>query len=188
MVPPARGGRAGGGASFGFHLRHDGRRLRDPIRHQQGHQELRRRALFHGDRANHHRVRRHHAARHAGPADLGGDHDPRRDAVLQPGARAAAARQGAIPLPGLRAAAPRPRRRALQGLRRAASTCPTRATGFEWMAWAIVRARQTGGLNRAAAPRHSRNRILLQRASRSFSWSRRAPAAPSCPRWSTARM
>ena len=54
------------------------------------HHQLCRRALFHRHGADHHRVRRHHAAGHAGPADLGRHHDLRRDAVLRAGARGAA--------------------------------------------------------------------------------------------------
>ena len=56
-----------------------------------------------------------------GPPDLGGDHDPRRDAVPYALARSVAAAEGAFPLPDLRAHAPRRRRRALQGLRHGAA-------------------------------------------------------------------
>ena len=82
------------------------------------HRELCGRALFHRHRADHDRLRRHHAAGHHRPADLGRHHDLRRDAVLRAGARGAAPEQGALPLPDLRPAAPRARRGALQGLRR----------------------------------------------------------------------
>ena len=63
---------------------------------QSGNRQLCRRALFHRHGADHHRLRRHHAAGHDGPADLGRHHDLRRHAVLRAGARGAAPQQGAL--------------------------------------------------------------------------------------------
>jgi hypothetical protein len=88
--------------------------LRHPARHQREDRRLRGRALLHGGRALHHRLRRHHAPRqHLRRTALGGHDDRRHLAVLPPRAGGVPPRrQGAPPVPAVRPAAPRPRRRA----------------------------------------------------------------------------